>query len=203
MRGYAELATSALIHLRIKKVAVLGWSLGGHVGIEMIPLLKAKGIEMKGLMLVGTPPALGVEQIKEAFVFENPHMALPAQQEWSDEEAAVFARTSAGEPFEPWMEECAKQTDGRARVLMWTKFAGGHGLDQRREVETNEDVLVAVVNGGAEPFINLDYLDGIQWKRLWKGKCLRLEGLKHAPFWERPDIFEEVLEEFMKDCDKE
>jgi pimeloyl-ACP methyl ester carboxylesterase len=202
MRGYAELAVHVLEHLRVKNVVVLGWSLGGHIGIEMIPLLQQHEISLEGLMIVGTPPALGVEQTSRGFCFENPHMGFPAKKDWTEEEAKEFARTSAGEPFEQWMEDCAIRTDGRSRMLMWKKFAEGIGLDQRKTVEENEDVLVAVVNGSDEPYVNLEYLDEIRWKRLWKGKCMRLEGLKHAPFWERPELFEEVLEEFMGNCER-
>jgi pimeloyl-ACP methyl ester carboxylesterase len=85
---------------------------------------------------------------------------------------------------------------------MWKAFAGGVGVDQRKVMETEDDILVAVVNGGAEPFVELDYLDEIKWKRLWQGKCLRLEALGHAPFWEKPEAFSPVLESFLKDCDK-
>lgn len=129
-------------------------------------------------------------------------MGFPARKDWTEEEAKEFARTSAGEPFEQWMEDCAIRTDGRSRMLMWKKFADGVGLDQRKTVEENGDVMVAVVNGGDEPYVSLEYLDEIKWKSLWKGKCLRLPGLKHAPFWERPTMFEEVLVEFMGDCEK-
>lgn len=203
MRGYAELAIHILQHLNIKRVVVLGWSLGGHIGIEMVPLLKegSRGVQMKGLMIVGAPPALGREQINKGFLFEDPHMGLPGRRDWTEEEAADFARASAGEPFEQWMEDCARRTDGRARERMFAKFAGGVGVDQRRVVESEGDVLVAVVNGGAEPYVNLEYLESIKWKRLWKGDCVRLEGLEHAPFWEQPEVFEKVLEEFVGNCE--
>jgi pimeloyl-ACP methyl ester carboxylesterase len=202
MGGYAELAVHILEHFNIRSVVVLGWSLGGHVGIEMVPLLKGRAVEMKGLMIVGTPPALGREQINRGFLFQDPHMALPGRRDWTEEEIQEFARASAGEPFEAWMEKCARRADGRAREHMFAKFAAGVGVDQRAVVEREKDVLVAVVNGGAEPFINLEYLDGIKWGNLWKGKCLRLEGLKHAPFWESPAEFEGVLVEFLGDCER-
>lgn len=202
MRGYADLAVHILDHLNVRSVVVLGWSLGGHVGIEMVRLVGAKGITMKGLMIVGTPPVLGVDQINRGFSFENPHMALPARRDWSEEEIQGFARASAGEPFEGWMEDCARRTDGRARLFMFKKFAEGVGVDQRAVVEGEDSVLVAVVNGGAEPYVNLGYLDEIHWKNLWSEKCIRMEGLGHAPFWERPDEFGELLVQFVSDCEK-
>ena len=53
--GYARCAIEVLKQLNVKKVVVLGWSLGGHIGIEMLPLVE-EPIRMVGLMIVGTPP---------------------------------------------------------------------------------------------------------------------------------------------------
>jgi pimeloyl-ACP methyl ester carboxylesterase len=204
-RGYAELAVHILKHLKVESVVVLGWSLGGHVGIEMVPLLEGGGVSMKGLMIIGAPPALGPEQLMQGFLMPaaspdaTSHMMLPGKRDWTEEETVAFAHATAGEPFEQWMEDCARRTDGRARECMFAAFVGGAGVDQRRVVE-GEDVLIAVVNGGREPFVNLDYLDGIKWKNLWKRRCVRMEGLGHAPFWERPEVFEGLLEEFLEQC---
>lgn len=209
MRGYADLAIHILQHLNITQVIVFGWSLGGHVGIELLPLVESAKIQLKGLMITGTPPALGLSQTNAGFLFEDGHMSATAKVDWTAEDAEAFARTSAaaGNPdlFEDWMLSNARRTDGRARMMMWKKFANmdgkgtGEGVDQRKAVEQT-DVLVAVVNGADEPFVNLDYLDAIQWKNLWRGKCIRLEGLKHAPFWEQPDRFNDLLLEFAQDA---
>ena len=204
MRGYADLAVEILEHLNIEKVVVLGWSLGGHVGIEMVPLLHGSAISLRGLMIVGTPPALGSQQTTRGFLSQDVHLSLAAKRDLTEEEIRSFAKGTAGEPFEQWMEDDVRRCDGKSRLLMWKKFAEGVGVDQRAVVEGEEgkDVLVAVVNGGAEPYVNLDYLDEIRWKNLWKGKCLRLDGLGHAPFWERPVEFEKILDEFLGDCGK-
>jgi pimeloyl-ACP methyl ester carboxylesterase len=205
-RGYAELAVHILEHLKVESVVVLGWSLGGHAGIEMVPLLKGGKVSMKGLMIVGAPPALGPEQLMQGFLMPvaspdaTSHMILPGKRDWTGEETVAFSHATAGEPFEQWMEDCARRTDGRARECMFAAFVGGVGVDQRRVVEEEENVLLAAVNGGEEPFVNLDYLDRIVWKRLWRGECVRMEGLGHAPFWERPEVFEGLLGEFLEDC---
>ena len=212
-RGYANLAVHILRHLNISSVVIMGWSLGGHVGIEMVPLLAPlPKIELKGLMIVGTPPALGKAQISQAFkLADDGGLGLAGKKNWTDAETEEVARhgAAAGKEnlFEPWMLDDAKRTDGRARMVMANSFLGTEdeepvGVDQRKLVEET-DVLIAVVNGAEEQFVNLDYLDGISWRRLWKGKCVRLEGLQHAPFWEDPAGFEKVLLEFLGDCAKE
>jgi pimeloyl-ACP methyl ester carboxylesterase len=208
MRGYADAALCVLRHLRVESVVVVGWSLGGHIGIELLSLLESDAdIEMKGLLLVGTPPALGAEQVSRAFKMGG-GLGMAGQREWSDDEARWVARHSAAagkeELYEEWMFEDARGTDGRARMVMAEAFCGpdASGVDQRAVVETS-DVLVAVVNGAEEPFINLEYLEAIKWKRLWRSECVLLEGLHHAPFWEDPVAFEDVLVPFLADVEKE
>jgi pimeloyl-ACP methyl ester carboxylesterase len=220
-RGYAHLAVHILEHLNIDSVAILGWSLGGSVGIEMLSLLGHRDavlvdqppkISVKGLMLVGTAPALGADQIARAYknlddYYSRSSSAVTDGNEQT--EPFLLSSVAAGkeDDSEPWVLEDAKRTDGRARILIadaatGTQHVPPKGCDQKAVVE-GTDVLIAVVNGSEEPFVNLDYLDKeVKWKRIWKGECVRLEGLGHAPFWEDPDRFEGVLREFLRDCDK-
>lgn len=64
--GYARAAIELLTKLGVKEVVCLGWSLGGHNAIEMIPIAPAAGIAMKGIMIVGTPP-VGYGEIDDGF----------------------------------------------------------------------------------------------------------------------------------------
>jgi pimeloyl-ACP methyl ester carboxylesterase len=59
---------------------------------------------------------------------------------------------------------------------------------------------LAVVNGAEDPFIRLDYFEVPKYANLWEGRCHRLPGLKHAPFWEAPDVFDELLARFIDDA---
>jgi hypothetical protein len=36
---------------------------------------------------------------------------------------------------------------------------------------------------------------------LWEGRCHRLAGLGHASFWEAPDVFDPLLERFLRDVE--
>ena len=58
---------------------------------------------------------------------------------------------------------------------------------------------LAVVNGGADPFVDLDYFDTVAYASLWERRCHRLAGLGHAPFWEAPGDFDPLLERFLRD----
>ena len=162
----------------VTEAAVFGERLGGHIGIEMIPRFPG----LRGLMITGTPP-VGLADAADGFI-PSPHMHLAGQEHLTDEEIDHFAETTTGGPYEPFMRDCVARTDGRARKLMFEAFGGGRGIDQRRTVGTSA-VPLAVVNGANEPFVDLDYVDGVTYANLWEGTCVRLPGLQHAPFWRR------------------
>ena len=67
--GYARAALELLSKLGVKEVICLGWSLGGHNAIEMIPLAAEAGITIKGMMIVGTPPVGQQGELDKGFTF--------------------------------------------------------------------------------------------------------------------------------------
>ncbi|MEH1868931.1 MAG: alpha/beta hydrolase [Nostoc sp.] len=62
-------------------------------------------------------------------------------------------------------------------------------------------VPLAVVNGGADRLVNLDYFDTVAYANLWQGLYHRLSGLGHAPFWEAQEELTPVLERFLRDVE--
>ncbi|KAF1809985.1 alpha/beta-hydrolase [Eremomyces bilateralis CBS 781.70] len=201
MPGYACDVLDVLNHpgIHVQNLIIFGWSLGGHIAIELIPLL---GPRLKGLMLVGTPPALGAEQTVRAFTRGNPHMAAAGKAELTEEEIQAYGHETCGPPRREWLVDAVRRTDGRARATMFDAFNAGRGIDQRKAV-AEWTGLTAVVNGGEEPFVDLGYLDGCAWGNLWGGKCHRMERLGHAPFWEDPERFVPYLVGFVEDCLKD
>ncbi|KAF4314546.1 Alpha/beta hydrolase fold-1 [Botryosphaeria dothidea] len=217
--AYAHAAIQVLDALDVRSVIVLGWSLGGHNAIEMVAQLEEKkqGDRIKGIMITGTPPALGLEQVRRGFGSlsspaegggkaangkeeeEEEHINLAGTEVWEEKYFDDFPYEAARGERAPWIKETAKRTDGRARRIMFEAFEGGRGVDQVKVVEESS-VPCAVVNGGDEPFVNLDYLDGIKYKNLWEGKCYRLPGQGHAPFWEEPETFVPYWARFVKYC---
>jgi pimeloyl-ACP methyl ester carboxylesterase len=198
MPAYAAAAIEILNHLHVSQVVVLGWSLGGHVGIEMIPRFPG----LKGVMIVGTPP-VGYGEIDAGFTFGPAgwRRSFPARDDFSEGDVTEYAHICADPPYEEWMREAVARTDPRARKLMFEGFARGEVLDQRKVVGES-DVPVAVVNGADEPFVSLKFVREVKYKNLWRGECFELEGLKHAPFWAKPDEFGTILEEFVTDVSR-
>ena len=110
----------------------------------------------------------------------------------------AFGEAIFGAPIPVAFRLAMERADGLARKTIFEAARSGVGVDQRWLVE-NCPVPLAVANGCEDPFIDLDYLEVPKYANLWEGRCHRLPGLKHAPFWEAPDIFDALLGRFIDD----
>jgi len=133
----------------------------------------------------------------EGFI-RTPHMKLAGQQHLSPAEIDAFGEAIFGAPVPVAFRRAIARADGLARKTVFEAARAGLGIDQRCLVE-NSSVPLAVVNGAEDPLINLDYLEAPKYANLWRGRCHRLQGLRHAPFWEAPDIFDGLLGSFIDD----
>jgi pimeloyl-ACP methyl ester carboxylesterase len=190
--GFADAAIEILGMLGIVDAVVFGWSLGGHIALEMAPRLPG----IRGLMICGTPP-VGRSNMADGFI-PTPHMKLAGQQHLATTDVDNFGNAIFGTTSAPFLRQAIERADGLARKTMFQAARSGAGVDQRWIVE-NLPIPLAVVNGSEDPFVNLRYLDTLEYANLWEGRCHRLPGLKHAPFWEAPDIFDPILERFLHD----
>ena len=197
--GYAEAMAEILAHYSIEDYIIFGWSLGGHIGIEMLPRSDSRTRGPRGLMITGTPP-VPRGQVRLGFKGDG-HMNMAFREVLTDEEKRRFAHGTAGLPYEDWLLENVNRTDPCARRLMYEAFSGGVGVDQQEAIRQTK-VLTAVVNGAVEPFVKLDFISGIKYGNLWKGECIELHRLGHAPFWENPEDFHKILRDFVEDASR-
>jgi len=196
LAGYGTAALEVLRALGVYRATVFGWSLGGHVALDMISRFGG----MTGVMICGAPPVPGgVEGVALGFQ-PSEHMALAGAGDWTPEQTEAFARETAGAgaPFEAFMLAAARRTPGLARQTFFANALGGAVDDQRRIAETAK-IPLAIVNGAEDAFVNPAYFDTIAYANLWDGQVHRLEGLGHAPFWEDPGRFNPLLERFVRE----
>ena len=192
--GYADAVFELMGKLGHHRYAVLGWSLGGHVGLEMIDRSDA----VTGLMITGTPPlSRGEEAIVAGFLpAEAGHLA--GQREMDQSEAKAYALLTCGKIAENeiYLAAAVERTDGRAREMMFANFMGGKGSNQQKAAQHSKMPL-AIVNGGAEPVVNNEYVASLTYDNLWENKVHLIEGIGHAPFLQAPEIFDPYLERFL------
>lgn len=189
--GLADAVVEMLAELDVSEAALLGWSLGGHIAIEMLG--KFGGVQ--GLILTGTPPVRS-GGMAEGFR-RPPHSGLAARQDLSSADIDLFAQMMFGEPVEPFLREAIGRADGRCRRLLFEAARAGAGVDQRKAVESSS-IPIAVINGSSDPLLNLDYISSVEYANLWERKCHRLDGAGHAPFWHAADEYNAMLGRFLQ-----
>lgn len=190
--GFADAAMALMDALKVERAVVMGWSLGGHAALEMM----ARWPGTAAAWITGTPPAGGAD-MGEAFL-PSDKMGLTFKPDFTEEEARTQVQGGLGEdvPMEPWMLAASLRADGRFRPLMLQSAVEGRDLDGRK-IAGEAPQPLAVVTGGAEPYVNNAFLETVTYRNLWDGKVHVLPGLGHAPFWEAPDVFNPLFERFL------
>lgn len=195
--GYAEAVLEVIAALGIKRAAIYGWSLGGHVAIDLIPRFPG----LAGVMITGTPPIRPTLESFQAGFKPEPVAALFGQETLSEADRDAFAHAVYGSADSAPFRAALARTDGKARRMMIESIFSGKTADQRQIVETS-DVPVAIVDGAHDPFVNLDYVAGLRIPSLWESHCFILRGAAHAPFLTHADRFDPILARFAADVAK-
>lgn len=191
--GYADVLARLMADLRYTAVHVVGWSLGGHIGLE----LYARFRRFKSLLITGTPPvSLNPEGVAAGFRW-TPVTALAGKRRLDpgDVRRYVSAMLGTRSPGADHLAAAAR-TDGRARSYMVANGMAGVGIDERVAVETSEKPL-AIVQGRDDPFVRTEYIAGLKYAHLWGGAPIFLKA-GHAPHWETPAAFDDHLKGFLE-----
>ena len=192
--GYAAVVREVLDALRCKSVDVVGWSLGGHVGLELL----ATDSRIRSLLISGTPPARPCAGAVERVFYSSESLGFASRCELSDADIVNYARAMMGGQaiLTPELLQDIRRTDGWARQCMFENAVGGVGTDQQLTVETTYKP-VCVVHGECDPFVRLDYLRSVSFSTLWSGHIHTIPAAGHAPQWQLPSAFNKILAGFL------
>lgn len=193
--GYADLVWKLLDALEIERPAVLGWSLGGNIALE----LAGRDADISGIMLVGTPPVgPGTQHFADAF--QEKALTSPAMQGDAPAEAMLEFLEDAVGPLDPMpacFADAAIRADGRAREIMGAHWAAGtEGYDQM-SVIAQWHAPIACMIGAEDALARIDFLENAHWRNLWNDQLCVLPGCGHAPFLHDPDRFNTLLHSFL------
>lgn len=189
--GLAETAQEVLEKLGVKNPVLAGWSLGGHVAMEML----SHAYPMAGLFTIGAPAVGAV--ISEGFR-GNLLAGLASQRHMTKAEAAQFVGRVFQGVVEPFMEEAAIRTDPEFRSTLFSANRRDEKSNQR-DVVSSTKVPTAVINGADDTIVSLDYVNHVPYSNLWRNECLLIPGSAHAPFLQATAAFNHVLAEFLAD----
>lgn len=193
--GYAHIVSEVLDALDLPQALILGWSLGGHIALELM----WRDTRIKGAMIVGTPPfANGPMGMLRAFQMSW-GLLLATKGRMRERDAAQFARLCLGDGADAQARAMIERTDPRARSRMGRSMVYGEASDQKMIVE-RAPVPIAIVNGEHEPFARLDYLERLDYANLWRGRCHVIAGAGHAPFRDDPGAFNALFGRFLQEA---
>ncbi len=194
--GLADAVMELLEKLGVREAVVLGWSLGGHIAMEMAP----RFLGLRGLMIVGAPP-VGPKTMRLGFK-ASPQISSAGKDDLSQAEIDAFVHGVFGDSAEPFMFDAVARTDRRFRKRLFEALRAEAGEPQVgpdvHEVIEKMRVPLAVVNGAEDPIVNLDYFDTVSYGNLWEGQCHRIANAGHTPFWQTPAAFNPILERFLR-----
>ncbi len=188
----AQMLAGLFPHLGIERAVVYGWSLGGHIVLEMMARFPAL---FAGAAISGAPPfAPGTLGTLRAFHL-NPTSLLAGKQKLSYNEAARLARMFYGEDAGQHHIAMILATDPEARPRLMRSIVRGEGADPRKTVRTSP-VPLAIFHGAHDPAIRLGYLEGLHYANLWEGRIHIVPHSGHAPFLGAPHSFDALLHRF-------
>lgn len=194
--GHARAVRAAVDALGLGEARFVGWSLGGHVALEMAPDLP----KARGFLIFGAPPLSSPESMGEAFL-PDPAMKYGFQEIIDRGEASAYLAAFFRPGFTdvpPFFLEDILRTDGRARSGLAASAQNG---DFRDEVALVRDLTVplAVLHGGDERLVNGRYFASLAMPTLWRGAVQMIPCAGHTPQWETPTVFDALVEAFVEE----
>ena len=194
--GHARAVRAVLDALGIDEAHFVGWSLGGHIALEMAPDLK----HPRGFVIFGTPPLTSGEAMSEAFL-PNPAMKATFQESVDSTEASAYVAAFFRPGFAdipPFFLDDVLRTDGRARSNLGASVQRGEFRDECAVVRDLQGPL-AVLHGGEEQLVNARYFGSVAMPTLWRGAVQMIADAGHTPQWETPEAFDALIEAFVKE----
>jgi pimeloyl-ACP methyl ester carboxylesterase len=193
----ARIVTTALAAAGLDEPVIVGWSLGGHIAIEMV----GQQAPVAALVLTGTPPAgPGADEIAAAF-HNSEQLAVGLSESPPDAALVDYLHHVYGLPgaLPQHLVDAGFRFDGRFRARFaehWLEGGDGH---PQRAVVAHWPKPIAVIQGDREPFFDPASLDAMEWRQLWKDRGQTIGGAGHAPFFTNPREYAALLAEFVDD----
>ncbi len=196
--GFASIVAEVIQIMKLHNIVIVGWSLGGHVALELTSLLS----QLRGLLITGTPPIeISLTGLSRGFTALDPKIfECFGKGNLSYEEAQSLA-TISGYDFSKEKEfivDAILQTDEGAKTIYPYSIALGIGQDEVNIVN-KWSKPIAVIAGEQDIAINNEYITNeVNFKNLWEGRVHVIPKGGHAVFLDYPEEFNFILHRFCK-----
>ncbi|MFN7365888.1 MAG: alpha/beta fold hydrolase [Alphaproteobacteria bacterium] len=197
LAGYGRVCCEFIEKLNLGPVTVVGWSLGGHIAMEMMaenPSL------LRGVLIACAPPFTPSENgLKEAYL---PTYSTPLSMKidpftLEDTKSYITQGVIDFEKY-PLLAKASMRAHGLARHTMVSAVLKGEGRDERQVVERS-CVPLGILMAKQDHAINNDYTASLAY-----ANCVMMETLDgpHDCQWSHPEAFNKVIVSFVEKCKK-
>jgi pimeloyl-ACP methyl ester carboxylesterase len=194
--GHARAVLAVVDALQLSGAVFVGWSVGGHIALEMAPDLP----QARGFVIFGTPPMGRSASMAQAFL-PNPAFGATFSERIDHKPAAAyvasFFRPSFADVPSFFMEDVLR-TDGRARSRLGASAVSG-GFRDEADVARDLKVPLAVLHGCEEQLVNGKYFGSLAMPTLWRSAVQVIPGAGHTPQWETPEAFDALAAAFIEE----
>lgn len=202
LTGFADVVVEVIDKLKLKNLIVVGWSLGGHVALELTTKLP----QLKGLLITGTPPIeISAEGLGRGFRMSNPKIRECYGKGNLTEEEAELLATISGYDYtieKRFLVDAVLATDDGAKTIYPQSIIKGIGQNELTIVR-DWPHPICVIAGEKDAGINNDYiLHEVVFGNLWRSKVHIILEAGHAVHMEQPEKFNLLLKEFCLDIFK-
>lgn len=196
--GFANVAAEVIHHLSLKNTVILGWSLGGHVALELLPL----DGHIQGLIISGTPPIeISSTGFNQGFKPLEPAVAkFFGKGSLTRIEAEDLAKISGydGTLEKEFLVQAILDTDEGAKTIYPASIAKGIGQNELNIVRKFA-CPIAVIGGELDSAVNYEYIKKVPFKNIWRNQVFLIPDAGHAVFLEKPSEFNQLVKEFLQD----
>jgi len=189
----AQLMADTINELDIDSCVLVGHSLGAHTALRMI----SKSHKIKGLVLANMSPIKDYSKLADSYIVDDVFNIFfkPKLNEYdSSKLAQLFIKNDNLADIS--FVDNIKNTDPNFRFVLGESFKTDKTNDFNLIDKIN--LPIAMIFGDKDRIIDFETLKntGIESK-LWRNKIQVISDTGHSPMWEKPSMFNYVLNEFI------
>jgi pimeloyl-ACP methyl ester carboxylesterase len=193
LSGHGDFLLSFVQALDLTEFIAVGWSLGGHILLQVIEQMPAIGLVIAGTPPLGVPPAF--EKVFLPLDVGSAFFTAGITEEQID--AIGIACAAPGGRISQELLNDLRRTDPRAREFLGVNTFSRPYRDES-DVVRRLGIPLMVLHGADDRLVNLDYIRGLEMPTLWNGRVEVIAEAGHLLFAEQAERVNALLASFVE-----